>query len=189
MRKSLLSIYLFIFAAYDSSAAVLCHVPNGFACPIIANMSTDGGGYASGGGGIEDTWSSSGPWGGGGSSIVINGFSRCSDASGSPLSTGAPAAGGGLNCWCQMVVDNDVLGAWVFMQESTYTGCAANCSSVCAINFSYYSLARSAICSPSPHCSGMAEIKDGDCPAGYAQCVGTKTGDDDKGRYTITCEE
>jgi hypothetical protein len=177
----------------DSPAApILCKV--GFTCPIVANMETNGNDYNSNYGTTEGTWNVAGPWGSGGSTITVYGNSRCSSTSGTALSRGSPVAGGGEYCWCQ-ITNNGVLSAWAFRSRfsSRPEVCTLNCAGSCVLDVRNGPNFRAVLCSSSVgqnnSCNGTTVIAEGVCPAGYVQCIGTGTGGDTAGNYTITCSE
>jgi hypothetical protein len=172
----------------DSHAAeILCKV--GFACPIVANMSTSGTFSRYGGGPSENEWSVTGPWGSGGATLVVYGNSRCSDTSGTYLEIGTPAAGGGIYCWCQ-IKNGSLLSDWTFHSDlgsNCHWGCGGDCSG----SFRYDSSHRSAVCVPptsqSNTCDSTTVIANNTCSVGYIPCVGSKTSSNTAGSYTITC--
>ncbi|MDR3208888.1 MAG: hypothetical protein LBT45_03500 [Rickettsiales bacterium] len=192
MEKIMFFIFvcmLLLLIAVDSRAAMLCK--QGFSCPIIENMSSDG---HSVGANVFGDWEAKGPWGAGGTMITVNGKSMCS-TEGSTVygEIGHPENGMQADryCWCQMS-NNGLPSAWVFFGDyGVDFRCGFYCTDDCLNEFTTAPAFRKAICVPPTDntCDSTTIIADGGCPAGYAQCTGTRNGGDIAGQYTITCSE
>jgi hypothetical protein len=167
----------------------LCKQQSGFTCPMVANISSSGSNYSYVRG-AESTWTTTGSWGSGGAVITVSGNSRCSGTSGSYPNIGNPSSGGGQHCWCQ-IINAGFSGAWAYLYGyGKATDCASDCAFSCA-GYIGNSAFRFAVCRPQvlESCDVTTVLADSLCPAGYAQCIGSKSDNDTAGDYTITCSE
>jgi hypothetical protein len=85
----------------------------------------------------------------------------------------------------------EYFGMWFFYNSLADTGiCASMCAFTCAAGVLADATWRSLLCLPPPFrvCDLTTMIADG-CPSGYYPCIGSGTGGDAAGNYTITCTE
>jgi hypothetical protein len=83
------------------------------------------------------------------------------------------------------------VGAWMFLYNfSEASLCATYCADFCGYEVHYYSAFCTKVCTPPiESCDNTKIIAEGSCPAGYARCVGSGSGSNAAGDYSITCSE